>query len=161
VYAAMLACGTNVRDASGGYPPREGAGSIELPGAGRIWWGSVQLSAGDEVRIPVSIGPLTARRVRGAIWWDDGSVRIDGGLVFYRHADYLLELLDKAGHSFASSSGTRDCFERIDVGGIRPPLAGRRPPVGVHPPQPVTLHIENTNLARGWHTVYWALIATP
>jgi len=119
VYAALLACGENVRSEKAGtlrvFPVAEGAGLVRLPTRGRGWWGKLVIGSFGSVRIPLGELPAGVSKLRVAIWWPDPlpfAFAIPS-VQAVPHGDFDLEVARLGSGELASSSGSLGVFERV------------------------------------------------
>ncbi len=121
VYAALLACGGNVRSEKAGslkvFPVAEGAGLVRLPTRGRGYWGKLVLGSHGSATIPLGNLPAGVSMLRVAIWWPDPlpfqfalpSVQV------VPHSDFDLEVTRAGTGEVVSSSGVSGVYERVTV----------------------------------------------
>ena len=114
VYALLLAA-----TQSEGAEPEEGAGRLQLPSSGTVYWGILPVTNGERWRIPVQVAGAVDAAVAAVIWWtedgDDGTgIPVDA----YRD-DFDLYLLDETGAVRDQASSYTSVFERVETSGVR------------------------------------------
>jgi subtilisin family serine protease len=165
VYATLLASARPVLPSltPGETPAQHGAGRPQLPVAGRIWWGEVDVPAGHDV--PISIDPASGaadlntgtppggsggaiRHLDAAIWWEEPESFDANGFPSDTHNDVNLELVDPNGGK-TDSQAFATVWEKVraDV------------PVGMTGVW--TLHVIGDDLKIPVVRVYVAVIGTP
>jgi len=122
-----------------------GAGPLELPTDGWVWWGKVAISNGVTLDIPLEVKGAwawaLARRtllgtgLDGALWWPESPQ--------LPHNDIDLYLIDPSGVERASSLSVKSIFERARFDG--PVATGRW-----------KLRIRGYDVRTGLQNVYWA-----
>ena len=107
VYATLSLCGRNAGvDASTG-----GAGRIELPGDGAVWWGRIDVASGESWTLPIP-ADVAAGTLQAAIWWPEYG---GDGMGFPRNderARIALTVLDPATGATITSDVTGSVFQR-------------------------------------------------
>jgi subtilisin family serine protease len=136
VYAQLILSGQQP------YPfnNTSGAGPLQLPTDGFLWWGNVVITNGATVNIPLNVG--NANTVDGALWWPESVSRFLG-IRIEQHNDIDLHLLDPGGNVRDSSISVPSVFERARVSGSIAPGTW-------------TLRIRGYRVQTSSQTVYWA-----
>jgi serine protease AprX len=105
VYAMMLAGGDNESDAP--YNNAIGAGMIKLEAQAWLHWGSVNLTSGSTIDIPLNLS--VPGNLNAAIWWADPSQT--------QHNDVDLELYNPSGGFVTFSGSGASIFEKLNAWG--------------------------------------------
>ena len=127
VYVHMILAGNNPN-----FDNDNGAGLIIMPTGGNLWRGSVSVSNGQTINIPLAVtGTLTS--LDGALWWPES--------VSQAHNDVDLYLVSPSGAEY-SSLNTPSVFEKARATGS---ISGTW-----------TLRIYGYSVPAGPQTVYWA-----
>ena len=157
VYAALVACGDELRTATGAFPSVRGAGLVTLPVVGRCWLGSRRMRNGAHRNFHVHVTDPKARELRVGLWWKDPEpVTLPFGLVLEAHYDFDLELVSPQENTVATSSGVSGVFERVAF-----------PPAGQSPSTPNDLlgiwrvRVRARNVATSGSRVYWTAFTAP
>lgn len=123
-----------------------GAGPLQLPTNGTVWWGKVDVTDGATIDIPIGIGAGN-NRFDAALWWPETATRL-AWITIEFHNDIDLHIVDPAGSTRASSLSVPSVFERARVTG---PLAAGT----------WKARIRGFDVNTSSQTVYWAVHARP
>lgn len=106
IYAFMINAGRASNMPS--YDNNNGAGLVQLPSNGHIWWGSVTASttAQSTIDIPLFI-TVAGQSLTATIWWPESI----GG----NHNDVDMDLFNPAGVAVAGSHSTGSVWEKAQV----------------------------------------------
>jgi hypothetical protein len=85
------------------FDNNNGAGVIRLPSNGNAWWGSVSVTNGQEVNVPINLGTPTAA-IDAAIWWPESTST---------HNDIDLRLIRPDTTWADSSTNINSVFEKV------------------------------------------------
>ncbi len=153
VYAALIACGSEVRAPSGRFPEDKGVGLIRLPHDGRTWFNRLSLGNGGKRKIKFHIDNASAREIRIGLWWrDPAPLYGPQSSQVVLHRDFDVELIDPSGTVVARSVGAHGVFER---------LTWRAAPGQTLATGDWRIRILAPSVGPQHAPVYWTVIATP
>jgi hypothetical protein len=118
-----------------------GAGPLNLPTNGWVWWGKVSVTDGATIDIPLKYPGGKGTTLDGALWWPETAQ--PSSTAAEQHNDIDLHLFNPSGLPRDFSSSIPSVFERARVDG--PVVSGTW-----------TLRIRGFNVPSGSQTVYWA-----
>ena len=136
VYAQLILSGQQP------YPfnNTSGAGPLQLPTDGWVWWGKVTVTNGATIDIPIGLSGGWPTRLDAALWWPETAAQ--------SHNDVDLSLVDPGGSERDYSISIPSVFERARVSGFV--AAGTW-----------KVRIRGYSVPTGSQTVYWAVHERP
>jgi hypothetical protein len=109
VYAMLLMCGQ-----SGRVDPEQGAGLIQIPSSGVLWWGPATIHGGDSLEIQIPQGNSKWSQLDAALWWPELDSSDGGGPSLSERAWVALRLDDPARGAFVRSDA-HGVFQRASL----------------------------------------------